>query len=135
MIKDWFRDNRLETGSEESLPFSIAGEPRQRYGRDIAVPGHGSDRQETLDAVDRTHADIEHQQVRLGRLKSRERLCSATVTQDMIFLAEDERENVQVILVILNEEQPWRPYDLTLQMGPISPHPIKRQIGPFGFVN
>jgi hypothetical protein len=50
VIKDWLRDNRLESGSEESLPFNVAGVRGQRYGRDTAVPGHGSDRLEALQA-------------------------------------------------------------------------------------
>jgi hypothetical protein len=54
-------------------------------------------------------------------LKNRQRLGGTTATQDPIVLAEDERQHLQVIWVILHE---------ALCMA--CRHLIKRQIGPFG---
>jgi hypothetical protein len=82
---------------------SVSGVRRQGYGGDTAVPGRPPDRREALQSIDRDHANIQQHQVRLGRFKGRQRLLGTRVTRHVILLAEDDRENFQVVLIVVHE--------------------------------
>ena len=98
----------METGGQEGLPFDIVGVRRQGDRRDAAVARRRPDRLQALQAVDRAHADIQQHEIGLGRFEGRQCLFGARVAFDIVFRAENDRENVQDLFVIVNEQQPPR---------------------------
>ena len=112
VVEDGLDDDGLEPGVEEALAFDLAREPRQRHGGNIAVSGPGSDHLEAPRAVDRMHADIQHQHIRLRGVDRGQRFHRGRVTEDHVLLAEEYRDSLEVVLVVLDEDQARAGHDL-----------------------
>ncbi len=106
VIQDRLRDHRLEPGREERLPLDVAGERGQRDGGDVRVSGHRPDGLEALQAVDRRHADVQHQQIRRDLFEDTQRLVRGAAARDAVLCAQEDRQDLEIVPVVVDEQQP-----------------------------